>query len=642
MIIQKLLAPKKETCADVGMYFRYVDANGMDTVTYPYEDRSTLFQKTMQEPENADVESFPLVISDGKTLSFETYFNAFSIGKWRKYTTLSHLMLTFVTNESAVVRAYHALGSVDLDRMPDEMCQRDENVYPLLYVDRREISCEKKEEVSGDGKIKTTISFPNLPEEGIIYITIAPEDGTSELLFYGGAYETNACEERLQTVELALGICTFQREEFLQRNVAIVKEHIMDNPDSPLANHVEIYISDNGQSVNPETFSDARIHLFPNKNLGGAGGFTRTMIEALFRREHSPFTHMILMDDDIVLSPEVLERTYAFLRMMKAEYHDCMIGGEMFMLSLRYKQYEAGARWRGTIVNFYNRMWDLRRQDCVACNEVENPINYSGWWYSVIPTSIITKDNLPLPFFIHYDDMEYGVRNEKNGTILLNGICVWHPQGINKAAARMTYYDFRNMRIGMAGTAGCATAAQDVRQLTNRVVGELNRYRYEEAEICFAALEDFYRGPEPFLALDPIEKHAQLASYNYTYEPLEAYGLTEDMVEKNGFNSHFIAWNLWGIIRWLLPATRDMKVAGIEDSGIGFGARHVFHYDAEKKMGFLTTKSYRRGWADFVRYYKIVWMIRKNHNRVMEEWAKAKEEMKTLEFWERYLGIEEA
>lgn len=642
MIIQKLIGPSKEVCNEWGMYFRKVDAEGNDVTNYPYDDGDAMFHKMIdgvKESETA-AESFPLEIRRGEILSLDTYFNAFSIGKWMKYTKLSNLSLEVVTSGAVEVKAYQTIGKVETERMPQEFSD-DKTMYSFLRNKRQEINCLQEVEQfvteQGQEAVKTTIHFTKLAEEGIYYITMTPCEEEVSLL--SGAYVTEAPDKDVNPVELALGICTFQREEFLKRNVNLVLEQVINRESSPLHGHVEIYISDNGQTLPLDTFASEKVHLFPNKNVGGAGGFTRTMIESLFRRTDSPFTHMIVMDDDIILSTDVLERTYHFLQFVDEEHHDMMVGGEMFMLNLRYKQFEAGAKWHGTEVTFYNKMWDLRRQECVATNECENPINYSGWWYSVIPTSIITEDNLPIPLFIHYDDMEYGVRNEKNGTILLNGICVWHPQGINKAATRMTYYDVRNMLIGMAGSKNCASAQEVIHHISNRVVGAMDRYRYEDAEIIYEAIDDFYKGPDFFKTLDPLEKHAALAKYNYKYEELSAYGLTADMVEENGFHSHYLAWSVWAIIRWILPSTRALKVAGLRDSGIAFGAKKVFHYDEEKRKGYMTEKSYARGWKDFCAYCKMVKTIRKNHDAMMQQWAEAKKELTSLGYWEQYLGL---
>lgn len=645
MLIQKLIGPTETECGEWGMFFRKVDEAGNDITDYPYEsgeDEATGEVSLKQAGSDAGrICGFPQRISAGETLSLETYFNAFSIGKWKQYTTLNNLSLVLEIQGQADIRAYHALGSVDRESI--KAAWNDEMLYTCIASQRREISC-RVEEIRGENTRRwLQISFPELPEDGIVYVTLKPADGekTGEpLTLFSGYYETGVPQEQVNPVELVLGICTFQREEFLKKNVNLVLEKIINNPDSPLYGHVEVYISDNGQSVPPDTFDSSAVHLFSNKNAGGAGGFTRTMIESLFYRKNSPFTHIILMDDDIVLSTEVLERTYHFLQMLSPKHKDMMVGGEMFMLNKRYKQFEAGATWRGTEVQFYNKMWDMRRQDCVAANELPNPINYSGWWYSVIPTSIITKDNLPIPLFIHYDDMEYGVRNEKNGTILLNGICVWHPQGFNKAPTRMTYYDVRNMMIGMADSDNRASAGEVIVHITNRVIGGVIRYRYEDAEVCYEAIRDFYRGPEFFMEMDPLEKHADLVKFNYTYEDPSVYDIdlskTKDHTYRTGEKFVF----LWGLLLWLLPSTHKLKVAGVSDIGLPFGAKKVFHYDKYKKQGYMTEKSYARAWKDFTEYCRLMHRIRKDHEAMMDRWAKAKKEFTGLAYWEKYLELD--
>lgn len=610
MIIQKLIGPTKTECSDVEMFFRVMDGEAQ-----------------------AKIDGMPVSILPGEVFSLETYFNSFSVGKWKKYTKLKNLSLVLCVQGEIVVRAFHAIGQVDQEKMGDDW--KTDSFYEGIHVTRRELPCEVTKKKLADS-YEYTVGFSELPCEGIIYVTLESSDG-AELL--SGAYCTEIDQGEITPVELALGICTFQREDFLKKNVNLIIRQIIENKQSPLHGHVEVYISDNGQSLAEDTFKNKKVHLFPNKNAGGAGGFTRTMIEALFREKETAFTHMILMDDDIILSADVVERTYHFLQMLNTESKKKMVGGEMFMLDKRYRQFEAGARWNGTQVKFYNKMWDMRRRDCVSANEVINPINYSGWWYSVIPTEIITEQNLPVPMFIHYDDMEYGVRNEDNGTILLNGICVWHPQSVNKAPTRMTYYDVRNMMIGMCDRSDRATSGEMIRHITNRVIGGVIRYRYEDAEICFEAVRDFYRGPSYFMTLDPLKKHAELVKYNYTYEDPSAYNIDLSKLRKNVYRRGNKIVFLWGLLLWLLPSTHSLKVSGLEDIGLPFGARKMFHYDEDKKQGYMTQKSYRRAWRDFIEYCKLMHMIWKKHDQMMDMWAAAKKEYISLPFWEKYLEL---
>lgn len=631
IVLQKLIYPREEICPEWYMYFRGLD-----------ESHAVEIKK---EEHGEKILSPAIALAKGEAISLETYFNAFSIAKWKKYTKISNLTLRLYAVGDLQIRGMQAVGAKKEPEIYDAW--NDDQLYACIRSERREADASvskkntgKKAELS-DGVeeeiFEYRLSFEKLYHQGIVYPDLRALSDTACLI--GGEWITEIEESEISDVDIALGICTFRREEFVKKNVGTVVREIMENEASPLFSHLEVYISDNGQTLPEDTFSNSGVHLFPNKNAGGAGGFTRTMIEALMRRKDSPFTHIILMDDDIVLSTEVLERTCFFLRLMRPEYKKCMIGGEMFMLDKRYKQFEAGATWRGTNVRFYNKMWDLRRRDCVSANEEENPINYSGWWYSVIPTGIITEKNLPLPMFIHYDDMEYGVRNEENGTILLNGICVWHPQSVTKAATRMTYYDVRNMLIGTAGRPDQATAQEVIRHLTNRVIGGVIRYRYEDAEICYEAIRDFYRGPEYFKNLDILKKHDELTKFNYEYLTPEEAGADMTKLVDHTYRKGEKAVFLWGLFCWALPALPRTKVSGISDIGLPFTAQKQFHYDKTKQKGYMTERDYRRAWHDFREYCEIVSMIRKDHDKIMKQWADAKPELTSLPFWEKYLGI---
>ena len=56
------------------------------------------------------------------------------------------------------------------------------------------------------------------------------------------------------------------------------------------------------------------------------------------------------------------------------------------------------------------------------------------------------EKNRPLPFFLHCDDVEYGLRH--GGTpIILNGIQVWHETYEYRQSPVTAYYDTRNTLI---------------------------------------------------------------------------------------------------------------------------------------------------------------------------------------------------
>jgi GT2 family glycosyltransferase len=96
----------------------------------------------------------------------------------------------------------------------------------------------------------------------------------------------------------------------------------------------------------------------------------------------------------------------------------------MLKLDSKYIQHENGAVWDDGIVRLKPDL-DLRKVKNVLFNEIEEHINYNGWWLFCFPTKIIDDFNLPYPFFIRADDIELPIRL-KLKIITLNGICVWH------------------------------------------------------------------------------------------------------------------------------------------------------------------------------------------------------------------------
>ncbi len=595
MIIQPLLFPKQEVCPEQKMYYR---------------------------------------VKDNK-ISLETYFNAFSIGKWRKYTGIEDLYFEVKSKQKLQFTCVHAVGSVAAGHDHTKVMIQEDDPAKFATVRRRKIPFALTHE--GD---TYKLVFEELPEEGILYVNIKCETTITDIadVILNGGYGTQASVT--QKPVIALGICTFKREEFLKKNVNLVLNHIINNPESPMHENLEVYVSDNGQTIEPDTFGNDKVHVFPNINAGGAGGFTRCIIEAVFYRKPSPFSHIILMDDDILLDTSVLERTWFLLSYLKPEYQHAILGGEMFELDRKYMQFEAGALTSWQINEFYHRYYDMRRADMVSANEQETPINYSGWWYNCIPTTEIQADNLPIPAFIHFDDIEYGVRHSDKGLILINGICVWHPQAPNKAAVSMSYYDTRNALIAEASTMQQqGTTLKLLGRLTLLIGINVVDYRYNLTEMYLQGYNDFHKGPDAFMKIDPVAKHAELGAYNYKFITPEEAGFKKPLKLKKNFFPAFVN----GIICmfcWLIPPMRDIKAVpmiGIEQPHI---YKRMYLYDSEKDAGYIVERDYKKGFHYFFEYLKLAKNILLYYNRDKKKWHKARRKFTSLEFWEKYLNLD--
>ena len=626
MVIQRLLFPNEEVCNEWEMFLHSKLVKKMHPVRitrnrYVREESDSLSVRNALYDKRYKNGAF--FIPNGDKVSLQTYFNSFSIAKWRKYTEISNLKLHLSISGRVKVTAYNAVGNTFCDE------QQSEGKSRCYYRKAKRKRIDVKVLDKSDG---VDVVFPGIDYDGIIYVVI---EALEDVKLYGGEYITQMKE--YNNVNIGLCFCTYKREQDIKSNVNRLLDNTINNPDSPLYEHLEIFVVDNGKTLDANTFESDKVHIIPNNNVGGAGGFTRGMIEAVLYNEPSRFSHVILMDDDIVINPEMIERNLHFLRIIKDEYSNSMIGGELFELDKRYLQFEAGARYEGTIIQSYNQHWDMRLPDAVSANEVENPINYNGWWYSCIPAGFIREDNLPIPVFIHRDDVEYGMRGAAYGTILLNGLCVWHPQYPNKASAIMDYYDIRNELICMCDKKEAPDVEGIIKYVTGRVIGKLLRYRYNEVYCIIRALEDYYRGPVRFMKIDPIDNHNKLSKYNYDYVTHEGYDLPkvkEDSVRNRSLNAY-----LKSALCFILPSQDTTVVTEAVDVELPFRARQMFFYDEKRKMGFLVEKSYKDAIIIAVKYVRIIWVMLHKHSKITRKWADAKKDFTSLKYWEKYLEL---
>lgn len=591
MILQQLLFPNVETCERKNMYYK--------------GDDITVF---MEEKYCA--------IPQGTSCSTHTYFNSFSIGKWRKYTNIHNLYLRLKIRGSFSLRVHHA------EKMLNQI--RDK-----VFLETK-ICAMNGEEIR--------IPLPMEHSSGIYYFVLNALDTDAE--FYGGAYETEVSQP-LSDVKLAIGICTFRREKYVAKNLNMLKEHILENPDSPLYNNLEIYISDNGKSL-PLELGTENIHIFPNKNLGGAGGFTRAMIEIKKASTEKGFTHFLLMDDDIQLSADSLVRTYNLLRLLKDEFKDVFIGGHMLRIDATNIQTEAADHWNIVAHHAVKPNYNLEKLEFIIKNEVEDSVNYLSWWYCCMPIKVISDTNLPLPVFIKRDDIEYGLRNGKQ-FLTLNGICVWHEPFEYKASSYLEYYYFRNMCIMNSKHRLSFTKKQLIKEVWKRTRTALLRYRYKDAELCLLGVQHYLKGIDWLKKQDAEKLNSAIMALGYKKQPVENidFVFTHGLYEKNlspKFGRKAKLIRKCTLNGWLLPAKKSVIVPAYQPStALFYRAKKVLNYEEVSNSGFVTTREYRSLFAILKMYFKTKKMIQQNFDQITKEYRNRYEELTNLNFWNNYL-----
>ena len=151
------------------------------------------------------------------------------------------------------------------------------------------------------------------------------------------SYYSVEFEGEPRDVELALATTTFKKERYIESNIALVKSEIL-GCDDDIASHFTMHVIDNGRTLDAAALSGGRVHVCPNANVGGAGGFAYGMIRAM---EQAPrATHVLLMDDDVAVSPESIKRTYNLLRIVNDDYAEAMVSGAMLNMEVGEEQWE--------------------------------------------------------------------------------------------------------------------------------------------------------------------------------------------------------------------------------------------------------------------------------------------------------------
>lgn len=557
-------------------------------------------------------------------ISFDTYFNMFSLKKWKKYTILDNVYLELIL-----------VGKCQVKLFADDTCVCDKVV---------------------DTKQEKTIRFqyPDDVVAQMIWFKIVKMDINFQIL--SGYYATFVAEESLRHVRLGVDICTFRREIFVKRNVERLRRELLDNSDIGLQDCLEIFVVDNGRTLGKELEKSNNIHVIENRNVGGSGGFTRGLIEILSRKEDKQFTHVIFMDDDADIEPDSIIRVYALLRLIRAEFENIKIGGTMLRQDVPYMEYASGELWNsGRLLNPRFGI-DLRKKSACMENEEELICEYAGWWFCCMPLTIANESNLPFPMFIHLDDVEYGLRNCENGFLYLNGICVWHPYFEHRRPSCYEYYEVRNgAMIRLLHSGG--NCLRDIKSsLFRRITANILRYRYDDVELNFKAIEDLCKGIVWLSEQDAEVYHSKIASQGYVFKPIDE--LLDDSIEVQSVLQQIKSQSeiesqkrleigqsrkkLFTYNGWLVPA----KKICIQAFPMGtnpyefFRIKKLFLYDPANSKGILGQRSLKELIKAYKYYYKAVKLLNIYYPTLEREYRDNGRYLMSIKFWKKYLKLD--
>ena len=418
--------------------------------------------------ENEHIYMFP----NGKVTT-DTYMNLFDAAAWQKYTGIRKWKILFQVA---------GVGKVKL---------KTGNVVVMeLEIHCTEMS-EKQMVFSYDSKY------------ALFYLDVESTDGMELSDIRIVPYEII---EELVKVCLALNICTFQRKESLYHVLDTIRNSRFFQVNDSLYGKLQVYVVDNASEI--PVCKEKFISVYHNPNTGGSGGFTRGLDEIRKALPKTGATHVIFMDDDVDFFSETLYRLYALLSLIKEKYRNEVVAGRMFRMDDRKIQYTAGEIWNRGDIKHLGFNIDMTQLSVMSTVNDNTGAEYGGWWFCCFPMRF-AKENNPLPFFLHCDDVEYGLRH--GGTpIILNGIQVWHETFEYRQSPVMAYYDMRNSLIVNSLYADKKIVTMHIQQCIKRIKKEHIKQNYILEYFLMRACRDYLKGRKWFIQKDDSSIHIYL------------------------------------------------------------------------------------------------------------------------------------
>ena len=577
-------------------------------------------------------------------LDFDGYFNLFYIEKRKKYCSLGGLKLVIRLKGASEIRLMH-----------------NRELLRQIPLDEQAAECEYEFE------------FPYQDtQEGVFWFSLRAK--SPEHIAVSGYYEGMSAEYR--PVSIAAVICTYKREHYVYRNLQCFKR-VLNQKKLEISRNLRLFLVDNGQTLqeNADVMEltaecGGRVQIIPNRNAGGAGGFTRGMIEALRRKEREGLTHVLLMDDDALFEPDLFVRLYGFLSILKEPYKDLTVGGNLMREDFPYLQHAGGEVFRDFKIHNEQVLMDLRSyENCVQefmCSpEVLRNI-YSGWWCCCFSLNTVRENNLPIPFFLHFDDIEYCLRNNRQGIVFLNGIGVWHKGFEWNFAGANRYYDVRNSLITAAIHQPDLSPFAVKKWVWRNMVTPFLEFRYGESDLAYRGFLDFCKGPEWLLGrnpdrlnqkvrrhfalkpLDELQGHLTAAEYEQVIQQVDfckkQTGIQQirDVYSPARRKGRFFKKLTWN--GWFLPPKKEQGISVVSAVDVPYKAfrkQRIVLFEPSSGKALLVKRDYRELGKLLIKLLRVNRLVNRVYGKTACEYRERLNEITSASAWEKYLGLDD-
>ena len=554
-----------------------------------------------------------LSVENDSVARFDTYFNALSIGKWHENTALDGLWLGITGRGKVEIKVFHAI--------PDRSWEQLATLTASLSKGN-EVICDLSH-------------YPDNATRGLIYFEMRAL--STGVALTAARFMTRGAPD--PTRKLALSITTYKREAQVE-NTARRLAHYFER--SEFADYMDAFIVDNGDSA--KIAPNPKIRRIPNANLGGAGGFTRGLLEA----DAAGYSHVLFMDDDASIPMEALHRTYAFLTL--ASNPKVAVAGAMINNTDKWRMWENGAVFDRKCKPLFGGT-DLRQRDQVFQMEYESARSrsskmYGGWWFFAFPVAQVARH--PFPFFVRGDDVNFSLVNDFAITTL-NGVVSFADDFIDKESPLTWYLDLRSHMVHHLTLDKMEVGRFQLARIgTSFFLRNLVKFQYETIAAVLMAWSDVLQGPDFFTdnpdaaapraaikALTVTEAWQPIADIDTSLRTgfLGSFPKVRRLIYPWTLNGHFLPFfPLWGSKRVIPPSQRGHLDAI-------WGASQLTYLNSNRDQGYVTRRSNLKAAGLTIRLLALWLRTVLRYGRLRATYRRRYPEITTPGYWQQALAL---
>jgi galactofuranosylgalactofuranosylrhamnosyl-N-acetylglucosaminyl-diphospho-decaprenol beta-1,5/1,6-galactofuranosyltransferase len=418
-------------------------------------------------------------LDHGQRASFATYFNAFPAGYWRRWSTLSSVVLEARMRGTGTLVVYRSSARGATARVTAEA-------------------------VSGDAELRIPLPLNTFGDGGWYWFDLVA--GSGPLVLDGAEWLAGELGEGAHPPArgtVTVGITTFNRPAYCS---ALVRQLGAGDELDGLLDEVLVVDQGTRRVRAHESFAEdaeglgTRLRVVEQANLGGSGGFARAMLETL---DLGRSDHVLLLDDDVVCEPEGIARAVAFADLAR---RPTVVGGHMFSMYERSVLHAFAEqvspwqfRWSPSAATEHDHDLSLSNLRSTPWLHRRASADYNGWWMCLIPAAVLREVGLSLPVFIKWDDAEFGLRARAAGfpTVSLPGAAVWHVPWTDKddSVDWQAYFHARNRFVAALLHSPFDHGGRMVRESLAISLKHVMAMQYSAAALRHQAMRDVLEGP---------------------------------------------------------------------------------------------------------------------------------------------------